>query len=42
MRNNMWLLLMFISIVAMSVVMLGLQIIQIKAKVDKCNCSERK
>ncbi len=38
----MWLLLLFISIVALSVVMLGVQTAQINAKVDKCGCSERK
>lgn len=42
MRTNMWLLLIFISIVALSVGMLGVQMVQINAKVDKCGCSERK
>jgi|JI10StandDraft_1071094.scaffolds.fasta_scaffold2202207_2 hypothetical protein len=38
MRTNMWLLLLFISIVALSVGMLGVQMAQINAKVDKCGC----
>lgn len=36
--KNMWLLLLFISIVALSVGMLGVQMAQINAKVDKCGC----
>ncbi len=42
MRTNMWLLLMFITTVAISVVMLGVQMGQLNTKIDKCGCSIQK
>ncbi len=42
MRTNMWLLLMFITTIAISVVMLGVQMVKLNTKIDKCGCSIQK